>query len=407
VDLVTVDRIGVSIYHDALRVVVVRGSAIIWRGEAAVRDPEALAGELAALIATAPRSKWQNREAVGAIGPRAAQLKRVAGMPASAGDRALSDAVRLNAARFFLRNGAPLVTSDVSRRNGEFWCAALHAPVVAALAEACRIRGVRFRGCVPSAAALGAGLTDGRVVWSDGDAVEEVILDLGECAGVRRMHSGERVVTGVRPPLAALGPDGARFADAYGAAIAGARSPLLVDPAAAPRAMRRRMFIRVALGICILTASAGVVAGPGIRGTLRERSAIARLKELSARSAAPLAAMRDLSSGTQVVRRVDAFASSRRSMVVLLGSLSQQLPDSTAIVSLHVDSIGGTLVALAPVGTTVLPGIAGASGIASAEITGAVTRETVAGAVLQRLVTAFHFSRPSRARPVPPSRAVR
>jgi hypothetical protein len=402
-----VDRIGVSIYHDALRMLVVRGTAVVWRSEAPVRDPDALAGELAALIATAPRSRWRNREVVGAIGPCAAQLKRVAGMPASAGDRALSDAVRVNATRFFLRNGAPLVTSSVLRRNGELWCAALHAPVVAALAEACRIRGVRFRGCVPSAVALGAALTDGRVVSSDGDAVEEVILQRGECAGVRRVHSDERVTTAVRQPLAGLEPDAVRFADAYGAAIAGARSPLLVDPAAGPRATRRRTFVRAALVFCFFIASASTVAGPAIRATFRERSAIARLKELSAQSAAPLAAIRDLSSATQVVRRVDAFASSRRSMVALLGSLSQQLPDSTAIVSLHVDSIGGTLVALAPVGTTTLPGVARASGVASAEITGAVTRETVAGAVLQRLVTAFRFARPSRARPVPSSRAVR
>ncbi len=401
------DRIGVSICHDVLRMVVVRASGVVWSGEAAVRDPEALAADIDALLASAPRRRWHNREVLGAIGPYAAQMKRVAGVPGAAGDRALSDAVRLNASRFFLRNGAPLVTSSVSRRDGEVWCAALHAPVVAALAEACRIRGVRFRGCVPSAVALGAGFTDGRVVLSDGDAVEEVILLHGECAGVRRVHTGERVTTTVRPPLAALGPDAARFADAYGAAIAGARSPLLVDPAAAPRARRRRAFVRAALGLCLLTASAGIVAGPAIRATFRERRAVERLKELGARSAAPLAAMRDLATATQVVRRVDAFASSRRSMVLLLGSLSQELPDSTAIVSLHVDSIGGTLVALAPVGTTILPDISRTSGIASAEITGAVTRETVAGAVLQRLVTAFRFARPRGARPVPSSRGGR
>jgi hypothetical protein len=401
---VTVDRIGVSISHDALRMVVVRGSAVIWRGEAPVHDPDVLAAELAALIATAPRSRWHHREVVGAIGPCAAQLKRVAGVPSAAGDRALSDAVRVNATRFFLGNGAPLVTSSVWRRDGEFWCAALQAPVVAALAEACRIRGVRFRGCVPSAVALGAGLTDGRVIWSDGDAVEEVLLQGGECAGVRRVHSDERVTTAVRPALGPLGTDAARFADAYGAAIAGVRSPLLVDPRAAPRAEHRRKLVRASLAVCLLIASAGVTVGPGIRAIFRERSAIKRLNELGARSAAPLAAMRDLATATQVVRRVDAFASSRRSMVVVLGSLSQLLPDSTAIISLRVDSIGGTLVALTPVGNTILPDIARASGVVSAEITGAVTRETVAGATLQRLATTFHFARPRSARPAPAPR---
>jgi hypothetical protein len=83
----------------------------------------------------------------------------------------------------------------------------------------------------------------------------------------------------------------------------------------------------------------------------------------------------------------------------LLGSLSQVLPESTAIVSFHMDSTGGTLIALAPVGNTILPELSHAAGVVSAEITGAVTREAVGGVPVQRVVTTFRFVRPSKSKP--------
>jgi hypothetical protein len=314
-----------------------------------------LAGEIGALIAAVPRGKWRRRDITGAIGPCAAQVKRIAGVPVTADDRALTDAVRLNSQRFFLGNGSPLLTSNVVRREGALWCAAIEEPVVAALAEACRVAGVSFLGCVPS--------------------------------------------TTTRIEAAALGANAQRFAAAYGAAIGGARSPFLIDPGAELRVTRRRRVVRASLVVSFLVASAGIALAPAFRAILRERAATARLHELAARSAAPLAAMRDLATAAEVVRQVNAFASSRRSTVALLGSLSQMLPDSTAIVSFHMDSVGGTLVALTPVGGAILPDISRATGIVSAEITGAVTRETVGGAPVQRLVTSFRFVRPRAAKP--------
>ena len=192
--------------------------------------------------------------------------------------------------------------------------------------------------------------------------------------------------------------DAPPFSAAYGAAVHGKRSPFLIDPGAAPRATRRRRAIRASLVFSSLIASTGIALAPALRAIVRERAASARLRELRGRSAAPLAAMRDLASAADMVRRVNAFASSRRSAVALLGSLSQVLPESTAIVSFHIDSVGGTLVVLTPIGGTILPDISRATGVVSAEITGAVTRETVGGAAVQRQVTAFRFVRPRTAK---------
>lgn len=351
------DRIGISIDPDAVRAVVVRGTGIVWSSEAPVRDPHALPAEIAALVASVPRTWWRRRDVTGALGPCAAQLKRISGLPVNANDRALSDAVRISASRFFLTNGSPLLTSSIVRRDGELWCAAAGEDVATALADACRAARIPFRGCVPAAAAT---------------------------AGVANV----------------LDPDEARFAEAYAAAVGGARSPFLIDPDAATRTRRSRTRLRALLAACAGFALFGVLLGPGVRAVVRERDARARLHSLSAQSAAPLAAMREFSAASEVVRRADAFASSRRSTVTLLGSLSQALPESTAIISFHVDSTGGTLIALTPVGNTILPDVSRAAGIVSAEITGAVTRETVAGAPVQRVVTTFRFVRPRTARSV-------
>lgn len=345
------DRIGISIAPDVMRAVVVRGTGIVWSAEAPVRDPHALPTAIAALVASVPRTRWRRRDVTGALGPCAAQLKRISGLPANANDRALSDAVRLSASRFFLTNGSPLLTSSIVRREGELWCAAAGEDVVTALADACRATRIPFRGCVPAAAAT---------------------------AGVTTV----------------LGPDEARFAEAYAAAVGGARSPFLIDPDAATRTKRSRTRLGALLAACAGFVLSGTLLGPGVRAVVRERDARARLHSLSAQSAAPLAAMREFSAAAEVVRRVDTFASSRRSTVTLLGSLSQVLPESTAIISFHVDSVGGTLVALTPVGNTILPDISRATGVVSAEITGAVTRETVAGVPVQRVVTTFRFVRP-------------
>ena len=125
------------------------------------------------------------------------------------------------------------------------------------------------------------------------------------------------------------------------AAVKGERSLFLIDPGAPLRATRRRRAIRASLAFSFLVASAGIALAPALRAILREHAATARLRELGARSTAPLAAMRDLASAADMVRRVNAFASSRRSAVALLGSLSQVLPESTAIVSFPaIDSVG-------------------------------------------------------------------
>ncbi|MGH7655106.1 MAG: hypothetical protein ACREN6_10640 [Gemmatimonadaceae bacterium] len=350
----TMERIGVSIDTGVLRAAIVRGAKVVWTGESAVRDPSALAGEIVALLARAPRARWRNRELTGVIGGNASQLKRIGGLPTAASDRALSDAVRLNASRFFLTNGSPLVTSNIVRRDAELWCAAADETVVTALAEACSTARVCFRGCVPSVAAAGN--------------------------------------------ATALGAEEVRFADGYAAAVEGARSPFLIDPGAGLRASRHRTHVRALIAAGVIVALAGIFLGPAIGAVTRERAATARLHMLAAQAAAPLAAMRDFAAAAAVVRRVDAFASSRRSTVALLGSLSQVLPESTAIVSFHMDSTGGTLVALAPVGNTIIPDLSRAAGIVSAEITGAVTREAIAGVPVQRVVTTFRFVRPHAAR---------
>jgi hypothetical protein len=348
--MVTTTHVGLCVHADIVRAVAMRGAVIVWTGEVRLAEDGSLRGQVVSLLLSMPQRKWERRVVTAMIGPHAAQLKRITGMPANVTDRIISDAVRLNAPRFFLTNGSPLLTSGVVRREGELWCAAVDAPMVETLAGACHAARIRFRGSVPSAAVAG-------------DIAMPEAIDI-------------------------------RFADAYHAAVAAAHSPFLIDPAAPRRAAQHQTIMRAAVGAALFVTIAGVLAAPGFRARAREREATAQLRAIREQSAAPLAASRERAAAADIVRRVEAFRSARRSAVTLLGSLSQALSDSTAIVSFHMDSTGGILVALTPLGSTVVPELSRAAGVVSAEVAGAVTRETVAGAPMQRVTATFRFVRP-------------
>ncbi len=79
-------------------------------------------------------------------------------------------------------------------------------------------------------------------------------------------------------------------------------------------------------------------------------------------------------------------------MVPLLGAIGDALPDSTAIVSLRVDSASGSMTVVSSAAARVLPALEELSGIAGAALAGSVSRENMGGARVQRV--AIRFRRP-------------
>ena len=82
---------------------------------------------------------------------------------------------------------------------------------------------------------------------------------------------------------------------------------------------------------------------------------------------------------------------------MLLGELSQALPDSTALVSLRLDSLDGTFVALSPHAADMLSELVAVPGIVGPRIVGSVTKEIVGDAQLERATVRFRRETPAAA----------
>ena len=80
-------------------------------------------------------------------------------------------------------------------------------------------------------------------------------------------------------------------------------------------------------------------------------------------------------------------------MVLLLGALAEALPDSSAIVTLRVDSAAGSMTLLSTSAASAIPRLAAVDVIAEPRIFGAVTREAIGAAQLQRIAVRFGFPR--------------
>lgn len=93
----------------------------------------------------------------------------------------------------------------------------------------------------------------------------------------------------------------------------------------------------------------------------------------------------------------EAFEASRRSTTTLLADLTRALPKEAALVAFRIDTAGGTLVALGTRAAQVMTALEAVKEIASPEIVGPVTRETMGGREVERVTVRFRFADPASA----------
>lgn len=402
-------RIGIGVAEGAIRAVAVRQGRVVWKAELSSREPlELVVGEL---LANMRLRLWTRPTVIAAVGPAHAQLRKLTGLPPVSDRAALAQVVAESAGRFFLRNGVPLVTSGVRREGAsEGWSAALEQPVVAALETACRACRLRLMAVYPTMAVLPSVLRGDSLSWRDGEIQAQVECEGGRLRSARRAYAiaNERCVE-VEPAapvaaLSALGADGWRFADAYGAAIASASDPLAHRPARSSRGVSTPRW-RFYLAGAVLVASIGALAG--VPALLDERSATrdARaLAQLAKRRSAAMSAESDLMRVSSALNEVAAFNLDRRSMSLFIRDISRLMPVGSAIVALHADSVGGTLVALAPRAAVLIAKLEDIPGLSAPTIVGPVTREVAAGAEVERVTLRFRWSGTSVVTSTPKSR---
>jgi hypothetical protein len=399
-------RIGVAIDSQTVRAVEVRAGRIRWAAELARDESEPLAATLAQLFSDVrKRSRWFIRpRVVLALGPTVVQAKRLSGLPTMRDANLLTRMVAESSGRFFLRNGVPLVTGDVwMPADGGVWAAAADEHSVRDLVEACVQARVVLRSIVPSVVVLGSALQDGAVCWPDGAAGVSVTLAQGELVKLRWMPAASpRSANGAsrtpgegatdepvaRTPLLRLGKDAWRYAAAYGAACT--TSPRL-DLLPSQRTLHVRVprwRMELAMAAAAFALAMALVA-PGFRAMRAAHRAERELAALERTGPAAEAPYRELEHMSSALEEVSAFAAERRSYTSLLAQLTRAFPAQSAVVSLRVDSAGGTLVALAPHAADVVRSVEHVPAMVNPQIVGPVTSERDGDYDVERVTVSF------------------
>lgn len=387
--------IGLAVGTDGLRAVGVAGERVRWAIEMERAIDEPLDRALDVLLERCPLPRWPRPRVMGTVGPAAAQVKRLTGLPALEDPHDLAAAVRESSRRFFLQNGTPLVTTDLAPVGpGTAWAAAFEAPVVSALDRACRTAGLSLAAVVPAAVALPYALSNDAIDWQDGGVCLHIDAQHRRIRAVRRTvasAAGDAAPLLPVAALAALGDRAPTFADAYGAACLPHDTPLVLRPGALGHTRPPSRKRLLAAGMAAMVGAMLALMAPTLATWIAGRHADAQLAILAPADRALQTIDRQLGQTTDALRALQAFEASRPSPTRLLRDLTQALPAHTALVALTVDTTTGTLVALGPDPTAVVIALEREPGLASPQIVGPVVPETVGAQTLQRLTVQFRI----------------
>jgi hypothetical protein len=359
------------------------------------REPgRSLADELEEMLRRAAVPRWTRAFVVASIGPFACQTKLLCDLPILEQADALMSVVREGAGRFFMRNGVSLITSSVLPTvTGSGWASAYEEPVITQVQRACESVRLPLRMAAPTALALTRATSMECLEWHDGDFALRVESRDGALRHVSRTVSSCNSSSTPTPveALAKLGDGAWVYADAYGVTQLSRNEPLALrfdagqlDSAAHARGSR----------IAILAAAlsfAVAVTAMGISSALAQRSAEKHLHNIAGPVRDVLTNERELERITSALADVASFSNSRRPVIILLGSLSHSLPERSVLITLHLDSVGGTAVLLTNRTADALHAFDSVAGVHAPEIVGPVIKEVSAGRELERATIRFRF----------------
>jgi len=386
-------RLGLGIGRDRVSAVLIVGNAVRW-ADCRTRGPDtSLVDALTALLADCPRRRWYPLTVSAALGPAVSQVKCLTELPPLNDARAIGAVVRENTSRFFLKNGVPLLVSRPHIESADrVWVAALDTPVVVDVATACQRAGMRLRTVVPTALALRHAIRGKSIRWVDGDVGLDITYGEKAPISIRRVPvaNDETPVPVLVEILANLAGKAPRVLDAAGAALSrrgeSAVAPGDVVMRGAIPVRSRTITAAVAFGITVVLA----LAAPELVAIAVQRRARADIALVERHAHAARADEVKLARTTAALRDLADFANSRRSMTLLLAEITRSLADSTALVAFQVDSSGlGSVVAVASHAALVVDAVERTPGLASPQIVGPVTRESMGGHAVERVTVRF------------------
>jgi Tfp pilus assembly protein PilN len=375
--------IVIVVRSSTIRVTIVgRRGAIELDATSALGVDQAVGDVLSSMLTTAT-SRVRGRRAIAIVGPARSQLRRLSGLPSIDDASMLARIVTQNPRRFFLGASAVLATTDVhGGGDGGHWCAAFDRALIDELVAGGRAARVTIAAVLPIAALAGQHTGDGEVRYAD--PPESVTVRV---VGRRLVH----VVRGRAAASDCDNEDAQKKFELHAIRRATIRTPIAWR--SAPSGLLATQGRRVAaLAACALLLATSVplatTAGAVRAGDVAARR-LAALGDTPHRITEATSALQQV---TIAIDQIERFASARRPATNLLRDIAQALPESTAITSLRVDSLGVTLTILAPHVADAVPALAGVSGALSPRLTGSATRETDNGAQLERATLRFRFA---------------
>jgi hypothetical protein len=391
--------IGLGVGAQQLRAVGVVSNRIEWALQVARESGRPLVDELEELLRRAALRSWPRGIAMAAIGSFASQTKLLSGLPLVQQADEIRSVVREGASRFFLRKGGALIISGVRPTvPGSAWATAYDESVVREIESACRHMRLPLRLIAPAVLAITRASSNERVVWRDGDVALQIEIVAGELRNVCRAPDSANSTEslGLISALEPLGEDAWQYADAYGVTQLPRNEPLVLrlgsrdsGTASNPRGLR------MAVAATVVTLAVAAVA-PGVSGAIAARRAEDRLRAVAVQRRDVVKNERELERITHALSDVSTFDRSRHSAITLLGSISRALPNRSALVDIHYDTLGGTVVLLADRSAEALAAIDSVPFVRGAEIIGPVTKELSAGREMERATVRFRFSNASR-----------
>jgi hypothetical protein len=400
-------RLGIGVSRESIRVVAVRGRTVLWTSECVNGDDNVPFDSLLAVLRKSMPWQFPRPVAVASLGPSMARIKSVHGVPPVATSLLAADIVRANCTRFLPRfSEARFVGAVQSNDRTRIWAiTALQSPMDA-VERACRATGVRLVGFVAAPLVLGAALrarSSGQCfAWQDGDVTATV--ELNEKGIVSKIAYRPDTASATTPPcvasefcdeLIASRPERWRFADAYGAAVLGRHAPIFcatnTNKATTGRAVPRRRFVVAGLAFVLglLAVAAVPILSPKV-ARLRDES---QLRALSSSGRAALAREAALRRQADAIKRASDFLMKSRSSLALLRQITNALPSEVALVSLHIDSAGGVIIAIGDGVARAVTGLDSVAAITSPHLSSPVTREVVGGQEMERAAIAFGIRR--------------
>jgi hypothetical protein len=375
---------------------------VVWHARVAIEGQGQVSVALDRLLSDVPQHRIARPSVRLALGFAHSHIKRIEGLPPARQLKILDRIVKENADAFFLRLGARTLVSDVDRRpDGTTWAAGFDGTLLDDVLGVLRRHRLSPQVVLPFAAAAAQATPPG--VWrvSDGRLEAELTtIEGGTVGACRRALPGSRPIESTTPVIAALdacGSDGLDLIGAYGAATSPVQTAFAWRPAPNPARVRVLRLAGATAAAMLFSGSLG--AALLARGVHAARiSSTAAIELATFRDSQTNAARIDaeLRKVTAELDRVHQFDASRGRISMLLGALSEALPDSTAMVSLRIDSLEGNFVALTPHAADVLPQLFEVPDVVAPRIIGSVTREVLGVAHVERAAIRFRRTLPAR-----------